>query len=40
MTKQQLHQQREIAEYLYKYEKWDYRCALIEAEKRVKRGFK
>lgn len=28
---------REIAEYLYKYENWDYRCALAEAEKRVKR---
>ena len=31
---------KEIAEHLHKYEGWDYRAALKEAEKRVKKSVK
>lgn len=31
---------RQIADYLWKYEGWDYRCALKEAEKRLERKNK
>ena len=40
MTKEQIKQSKEIAEYLHKYEGWDYRAALLEADKRVKRMSK
>ena len=31
---------REIAEYLHKYEGWDYRAALAEADRRIKKAGK
>lgn len=31
---------KEIADYLWKYEGWDYRAALKEAERRIKKAGK